>query len=385
MPDGGERPGIRVLDSIRGVTAAEWDLCAGTDNPFVRHAFLSCLEESGSAVAETGWRPCHLVATDAEGSVTACAPLYLKSHSYGEYVFDWSWADAYQRAGGRYYPKLQCSVPFTPVNGPRLLVRPEGGGAAELAQAMLRLAADNGLSSAHATFVADQEMAAFEMAGFMRRLGYQYHWPNRGYVSFDDFLGALSSRRRKQVRKEREAVARSGLRLTTLVGSEVTPRHWDAFFRMVHATSSRKWGRPYLTRAFFEALSASPLGRDVVLMWAESAGQPVAAAFNMMGGGRLYGRTWGALADIPFLHFEMCYYRAIDFALERGLTVVEAGAQGEHKLGRGYLPVATHSAHWIADPALREPVRRFLAHETPLVAEDMAEQDQAGPYRRGDV
>ncbi|MBF0325102.1 MAG: N-acetyltransferase [Alphaproteobacteria bacterium] len=382
MPEGDTAVNVTAVHSIARIDRAAWDACAASSNPFVSHAFLDCLEQSGSASANTGWSPCHLTVQDSDGTLAACAPLYLKSHSYGEYVFDWAWAEAYGRIGGQYYPKLQCAVPFTPVAGPRLMVRPGRSGRATLAAAMVQLASDNKLSSAHVTFTDDGDIAELEAAGFMTRLGYQYHWTNRGYGRFDDFLADLASRRRKQIRKERDAVARSGLTIRTLVGADIQPFHWDHFLRLVHATARRKWGQPYLTRAFFEALSASTLGAQVVLVWAEQDGRPVAAAFNMIGGDTLYGRTWGADTDTAFLHFEACYYRAIDFALAHGLARVEAGAQGEHKLGRGYLPVPTRSAHWIADRRLAEPVARFLAHETPLVAADMALQEAAGPYRQ---
>jgi predicted N-acyltransferase len=385
MPDGSDQSSVTALTSITAVEAAEWDVCAASGNPFVSHAFLRCLEQSGSATAATGWAPCHLAVRDKEGGLIACAPLYLKTHSYGEYVFDWTWAEAYVRAGGRYYPKLQCAVPFTPVTGPRLLARTGTGGEAILAAAMLHLATENRLSSVHVTFAPESQAAGLEQAGYLRRLGYQYHWCNRGYGGFEDFLADLSSRRRKQIRKERQSVAASGLTLRTVVGAEIKPGHWDWFVRLMHATSRSKWGQPYLTRAFFEALSASTLSETVVLVWAEAEGKPVAAALNMLGGDTLYGRTWGAESEVDFLHFEACYYRAIDFALAHNLARVEAGAQGEHKLGRGYLPVATHSAHWIADPGLRAPVARFLAHETSLVADAMARQRAAGPFRHPEV
>ncbi|MDA8233140.1 MAG: GNAT family N-acetyltransferase [Magnetospirillum sp.] len=385
MRDGNGRRSIAVLNRIADIASAEWDACAGTDTPFVTHAFLEALESSGSAAAKTGWLPRHLVVRDSGGKVVGCAPLYLKSHSLGEYVFDWGWADAYERAGGSYYPKLQCAVPFTPVTGPRLMVR--AGEAPEpvvqaLTGGLLALARDMAVSSLHVTFPTGAEALRLERAGFLLRLGYQYHWENRGYGSFDDFLAALSSRKRKQVRRERDAVAAGGLRLTTLAGGEVTARHWDAFHRLYRATTGRKWGEAYLTRPFFERLSASALGDRVVLMMAYDGGTPIAAAFSMLGGDTLFGRNWGAAGEVPFLHFELCYYRALDFAIAHGLKRVEAGAQGEHKVSRGYRPAATWSAHWIADPAFRTRIAHFLADERPLVAEDMAEQAAAGPYRR---
>jgi uncharacterized protein len=385
MPDGSDQPSITVLAAMADIAAAEWDACAGTHNPFVRHAFLDAMERSGSATAATGWLPRHLVVRRADGTMLAAAPLYLKGHSYGEYVFDWGWAEAYQRAGGRYYPKLQCAVPFTPVTGPRLLVRP-GEDEAELrrllAAAMLELAQRHGASSVHVTFPTRDEYEGLATTGFLRRLGCQYHWTNDGYDSFDAFLAALSSRKRKQIRKEREAVARQNLVLTTLVGADIKPRHWDVFHRFYQAVVDRKWGRAYVNRAFFDLLSASELGEQVVLVWAEDDGQPMGAAFNMLGGDTLYGRTWGAGPHRELLHFEACYYRAIDFAIANHLARVEAGAQGEHKVSRGYLPTPTYSAHWIADPQFRGAVAHFLDHERPLVEEDMADQTQAGPFRQ---
>jgi predicted N-acyltransferase len=384
MPE--PQPPLRVhlLGGMDEIAAADWDACAGAGNPFIRHAFLAALEHSGSATADSGWLPRHLVVTGDDGKVVACAPLYLKTHSYGEYVFDWGWAEAYTRAGGRYYPKLQCAVPFTPVTGPRLLLHPDApaGMAAGLAGALVEVAKLLAVSSLHVTFSTGAEADTLEAAGFLRRLGYQYHWENAGYADFADFLSALSSRRRKQIRKEREAVAAERLTIATLVGDDIKARHWDAFHRFYQAVVDRKWGSAYLTRGFFDRLSASPLGKDVVMVWAEKGGHPVAAAFNMLGGDTLYGRTWGAGREVPFLHFEACYYRALDFAIAHGLRRVEAGAQGEHKVSRGYLPVATHSAHWIADPRLAGAVARALAAERRDVASYMAEQAESGPFRR---
>lgn len=374
-----------IVGSIDAVDADSWNACAGPGNPFVRHGFLAALEQSGSAAAETGWLPRHAVLKDESGEIVAAAPLYVKSHSYGEYVFDWGWAEAYARAGGRYYPKLQCAVPFTPVTGPRLLSRHDHDGhRLALAEAMVRLGAQAGLSSLHVTFPTAAEADLLETDGFLRRLGCQYHWDNAGYGGFDDFLAALSSRKRKQVRKERQAVAAQGLDIRTLVGADIKARHWDAFHHFYQAVVDRKWGSAYLTRAFFDLLSRSEVADDVVLVWVEQDGEPLAAAFNMLGGDTLYGRTWGVRpgGETPFLHFEACYYRAIDFAIAHGLKRVEAGAQGEHKVARGYLPSATHSVHWIADEGLRRAVAKFLEQERALLAEDMADQQQAGPFRQ---
>ncbi len=373
---------VTLAEKVADIAPEAWDSCAGDDNPFVSHAFLDALERSGSATARTGWLPRHLVMRDSVGKVVGCAPLYLKSHSYGEYVFDWGWADAYQRAGLAYYPKLQCAVPFTPVPGPRLMSgRP--GAAAALAAALPVVARRLEVSSVHVTFARADEAELLEGHGFLRRLGYQYHWTNEGFASFDEFLGTLASRKRKQIRTERRAAAASGLTLSTLVGPEVTPRHWDAFHRMYRRTVDRKWGEAYLRREFFELLSASKLGGRVVLVWAEDDGQPVAGAFNLLGDDTLYGRTWAAARQVPFLHFEACYYRALDFAIAHGLARVEAGAQGAHKLGRGYLPTATWSAHWIAEPHFRHALSRLLGEERRAVEDEMREQAEAGPYRKG--
>ncbi len=375
---------IQLAGAVTDIAAEEWDDCArasssGGGNPFVSHAFLAALEQSGSACADTGWLPRHLVVNGPDGKVLACAPLYLKNHSYGEYVFDWGWAEAYNRAGGRYYPKLQCSVPFTPVTGPRLM----GGEALRpvMVQALAQIAEAMEVSSLHVTFPTAGEMEPLEAAGFLPRLGYQYHWENHRYAALDDFLAALSSRRRKQIRKERAAVAAEGLTIRTLVGDDVKARHWDAFHRFYEAVVDRKWGAAYLNRGFFDALSASSLGKDVVLVWAEDDGIPVAAAFNLLGGDTLYGRTWGAGRDVPYLHFEACYYRALDFAIAHRLQRVEAGAQGEHKVNRGYLPVETYSAHWIADPRLKQAVAHALTHERRQIRAAMEEQAEGGPFR----
>ncbi|MDO8608577.1 MAG: GNAT family N-acetyltransferase [Phaeospirillum sp.] len=385
MPDQSDQPTITAHAAVADIPAAEWDVCAGAGNPFVRHAFLDALEASGSASPATGWLARHLVIRRSDGTILAAAPLYLKSHSYGEYVFDWGWAEAYQRAGGRYYPKLQCAIPFTPVTGPRLLVRPDEDAVAlrrMLAAAMIQVAGQLEAGSVHVTFPTQAEYEGLSSAGFLRRLGSQYHWTNDGYGCFDDFLGALSSRKRKLIRKERDAVARQNLTITTLVGSDIKARHWDVFHRFHQAVVDRKWGKAYVNRDFFDLLAASPLGEQAVLVWAEEDGEPMGAAFNMLGGNALYGRTWGAGPHREFLHFEACYYRAIDFAIANNIATVEAGAQGEHKVSRGYLPTPTYSAHWIADPQFRTAVEHFLDHERPLIEEDMADQTRAGPFRQ---
>lgn len=384
MPDGSDSLTLTAHPSVGVFTAAEWDACAGADNPFVSHAFLSALEDSRSACAASGWAPQHLALRDGGGRLLACAPLYLKSHSYGEYVFDWSWARAYEQAGGRYYPKLQGAVPFTPVTGPRLLVAP--GPEAEslhraLAGGMIQLARRHGVSSLHVTFPTEAEAEALSGLGFLPRIGTQYHWRNQGYGSFEDFLGTLASRKRKAIRKERERANGQGVTFHTLSGGDIKARHWDAFFHFYTATADRKWGNPYLTREFFTLLGER-LGESVVLVVGEADGRPVCGALNLRGGDALYGRNWGALGDFKFLHFEACYYRAIDYAIAHRLTWVEAGAQGEHKVSRGYLPRATWSAHWIADPGFRHAVERFLAEEREMIAHDMDAVAEMGPYRK---
>jgi predicted N-acyltransferase len=387
MPDGREPLTARTLASIRGIAPEKWDALTGSDNPFVAHAFLSALEESGSATAETGWAPAHAVIEDANGAALACAPLYAKSHSYGEYVFDHAWADAYTRAGGRYYPKLLCAVPFTPATGPRLLVPPALAREradelrAALAAAMIRIAERHGVSSLHVNFPAEADAQALEAAGYLSRLGVQYHWTNRGYRDFDDFLAALSSRKRKAIRKERAAVRDAGVAMSVLTGSDLREAHWDVFYAFYRDTASRKWGGGYLTRAFFSLLGERMADR-VVLVLAEHGGRPVAGALNLLGGDTLYGRHWGCVADFRFLHFEACYYQAIEFAIGRGLARVEAGAQGEHKIQRGYLPGATRSYHWIAHAAFRDLLGRHLARERAAVMAEIAELAEFSPYRR---
>lgn len=365
---------------IADIPPGDWDACAGGDNPFVCHAFLAALEESGSASARTGWLPQHAVLRDAAGTIVGVAPLYAKAHSHGEYVFDHGWADAFERAGGRYYPKLQCAVPFSPVPGPRLLARDPAQRAA-LVSALVRAGTDLDVSSVHVTFCSRDEQEALAAQGFLPRLGMQFHWSNAGYANFDAFLATLASRKRKQIRKER-ARAAEGLRIRALRGAEIAARHWDAFHRFYRATVDKRWGRAYLTRRFWPLLGEL-LGERVVLMWAEEPdGTPVAGALNLLGREALHGRNWGAARAVPFLHFELCYYQAIEFAIAHGLARVEAGAQGEHKVSRGYLPVPTCSAHWIAHAGLREAVGAFLARERPAVLRSIAAiAEEASPYR----
>ncbi len=384
MPDGGDSITVRIVERISDVAAADWDACAGSDNPFVSHAFLEALEASRSAVAQTGWAPRHVVAEDAESRIVGVVPMYLKSHSYGEYVFDHGWADAYRRAGGRYYPKLQVSVPFTPVPGPRLLVRPgadAGGVRAALVEALAAIAERLGVSSLHVTFCSEHETALFEAAGWLIRHGRQFHWQNGGYRTFDDFLAALSHSRRKAIRKERREVAAQGLKIDALTGADIEPRHWDAFFEFYIATSDRKWGSPYLTRDFFHRLGGAMADR-VLLILPRRGTEYVAGALNLIGRDTLYGRNWGSHGDFPFLHFEACYYQAIEFAIARGLAKVEAGAQGEHKIQRGYLPVPTYSAHWIADAGFRKAVASFLERETEMVECEISDLAEHSPFKR---
>ena len=383
MPDGAEPITVKVVERIADIPAQAWDACAGADDPFLSHAFLNALEESGCVSADSGWLPRHIAVEDGAGRVAAVAPLYIKSHSQGEYVFDWGWADAWERAGGRYYPKLQCAVPFTPAPGRRLLIRPgPGAQAAEraLAAGMVELARRHGLSSVHVTFAEESQANRLAGSGWLLRHGIQYHWRNQGYASFGDFLDALVSRKRKTIARERRRVAEAGISTPILTGADIKPRHWDAFHRFYVDTYDRKWGYPYLTREFFELLSERMATR-VALVMAELDGRPIAGALNLIGARALYGRNWGADGDYRFLHFEACYYRAIDFAIEHGLSRVEAGTQGRHKIQRGYLPVRTCSAHWIADPGLRAPVENFVIQERRQIAAEMAALAQRSPYR----
>jgi predicted N-acyltransferase len=387
MPDGREAIAVSVVGRIAEVPAAEWDACAGTDVPFVGHGFLDALEASGSVAAETGWLPQHLTIADGDGHLLGAAPLYLKDHSYGEYVFDWGWADAYERAGGSYYPKLQSSVPFTPVTGPRLLVRPGADRdsiAGALIAAMVELTRRHDASSLHITFPEEDEWRRCGAAGLLQRVGLQYHWQNPGYESFDDFLATLTSRKRKAIKRERRKALESGVQIRALTGDALEPRHWDAFYGFYLANADRKWGRPYLTREFFHLLGER-LADRVVLVLAEWDGEPVAGALNLMGAEALYGRNWGCLAHFRFLHFEACYYQAIDFAIRHGLKRVEAGAQGEHKIQRGYLPVETYSAHWIRDPSFRDAVAQFVDRERHAVRQEIAALAEYGPFRKADA
>ena len=379
---------VKLVPGLRDIEAAAWDGCANpvpaTYNPFVSHAFLKALEDAGCVGPGTGWLPRHLVLHDECSSVAGVAPCYVKSHSQGEYVFDHGWADAYAQAGGRYYPKLQIAVPFTPVPGPRLLVRPGAAAAANehtLAAAAIEVARQNGLSSVHLTFADKSAQERLAALGYLARTGQQFHWHNQGYKTFEDFLGTFASRKRKAVRKERLEALAPGITIEHFKGREIAGSHWDAFFEFYMDTASRKWGRPYLNRKFFSHLGQA-MPERCLLMLAKREGKHIAGALNMIGGDCLYGRYWGATEQHPSLHFEVCYYQAIEYAITHGLARVEAGAQGEHKLARGYLPVETYSAHWIADTSLKRAVERFLRQERQLVVESNAELTEMGPYRR---
>ncbi len=385
---------LESVTGIQSVGADAWNSLAGTSrlsgtsyNPFVSHAFLSSLEDSGSVCADAGWAPRHLVLRGADGRLVGALPTYSKSHSMGEYVFDHSWAEAFQRAGGRYYPKLQCAVPFTPATGPRLLAL-DGPGRTAIQHALAsgaRVLADRiGLSSVHATFLPLEEVPIFEAEGYLPRTDQQFHFRNDGYSGYEDFLGTLASRKRKALRRERRVALENGVTVEWLTGKLLTEAVWDIFFAFYRDTGDRKWGRPYLTRSFF-SLIGERMADDVVLIMARREGRYVAGAINFIGGDCLFGRHWGCIEDHPFLHFEICYHQAIDFAIARGLQRVEAGAQGEHKLARGYLPVSTHSAHYIAHPGLRRAVADYLAHERRQVAEMGEILTEHGPFRKGTV
>lgn len=361
-------PGISALDR------AAWDRLAAGD-PFLSHAFLAALEESGSVGPGTGWSPAPLTIEDDQGALLAAAPAYLKSHSQGEYVFDHGWADAWERAGGRYYPKLQIAVPFTPVPGPRLL----GGQPQQLLAATEAVTVQNDLSSAHISFIDEAGAAECERRGWLIRHGIQYHWLNRGYRDFDDFLAALTSRKRKAIRKER-ATAREGLEFAALRGKQIGTAEWDAMWAFYQDTGSRKWGRPYLTRSFFDSIAAT-MSEQLLLLIAYRNNRPIAGALNLIGPDTLYGRYWGTVEDMPFLHFELCYYQAVEWAIGQGLSSVQAGAQGEHKLARGYQPVITRSAHFIPNPAFRRAVADFVTQERAAVDSEVEWLRQGLPYR----
>jgi len=397
--DGGDRlVEIRVLPGIDRIDAREWDACAAPEaadggralSPFTTHRFLLALEQSGSAAAGEGWAPHHLVASLDE-RIVGVMPLYLKGHSQGEYVFDHSWAHAWERAGGEYYPKLQSAVPFTPATGPRLLTRPDSLAnpdaepnmvRAALLQGAINLTERNGLSSLHITFCTDDEWKLGGQLGLLQRTDQQFHWQNHGYADFEAFLGALSARKRKQIRKERAGALASGVEINLLTGDELRPAHWDAFWHFYQDTSGRKWGRPYLTREFFDLIHQT-MRDDILLVLCKRSGRWIAGALNFIGGDTVYGRNWGCIEDHAFLHFETCYYQAIEFAIQHGMARVEAGAQGPHKLARGYEPVTTRSLHWIPDPGFRKAVADYLQHERTAVAQENTALATMTPFRKG--
>lgn len=365
----------RIGLGVAPLDAGQWDALAGRSDPFLSHAFLAALEQSGSVGEGTGWTPAPILVEGEGGALAAAAPAYLKTHSQGEYVFDHGWAEAFSQAGGHYYPKLQIAVPFTPVPGRRLLGRSRQA----LVAAIEAVVTQNGLSSAHATFIDEDEAALFAARGWLIRSGIQFHWRNHDYASFDAFLAALTSRKRKQLRKERTAAA-AGLEIRALRGKEIGPAEWDAFWHFYQHTGARKWGQPYLTRDFFDRLGAA-LGDACLLFMAYRDGRPIGGALNLVGGDTLYGRYWGAIEEVPFLHFELSYYRAIHWAIDHGLAWVQAGAQGEHKLARGYEPVVTRSAHFLPDPGFRRAVADFLVREDEMIAAELAWCREALPYR----
>ncbi|MBI3700316.1 MAG: N-acetyltransferase [Afipia sp.] len=396
---------LEAVSSVAQISAGDWDACAnpkstvspaspdtardshpdsaGGYNPFVSHAFFGALENSLSACARTGWGPRHLIARNA-GEIVGIVPCYLKSHSQGEYVFDHGWADAFERAGGSYYPKLQATVPFTPAAGSRLLVRPCADATPireALAGGLIGLCEATQASSVHVTFAREDEWDFLAKRGFLQRTDQQFHWRNEGYGTFEDFLSTLNSRHRKAIRRERRDALENGITIHALNGSEITEEVWDAFFTFYMETGSRKWGRPYLTREFYRLIGET-MADDVLLIMANRDGRWIAGAINFIGSDTLFGRNWGAVEHHPFLHFEVCYYQAIDFAIRKGLNRVEAGAQGEHKIARGYLPQTTYSAHYIADPSLRRAVGDYLKRERQYVREAVRELTEAGPFRK---
>jgi uncharacterized protein len=369
----------RLAEGVAALDAQEWDAVAGQGNPFQSHAFLAALENSGSVGQGSGWQPLPITIEGGEGQMIGALPAYGKSHSQGEYVFDHGWADAYARAGGHYYPKLLIAAPFTPATGPRLLTQDKAVARALIAAAE-SVVEQNKLSSAHATFVETAQLDSFREADWLIREGVQYHWFNRDYTSFDDFLAALASRKRKAIRKER-AGAQAGLTIRLLSGSDLREEHWDAFWYFYQDTGARKWGQPYLTRPFFSEIGRT-MADQIILIMAERDGVPIAGALNFIGGEALYGRYWGCREEVPFLHFELCYYQAIDAAIARGLSRVEAGAQGEHKIARGYEPVATWSAHFIADPGFRDAVSDFLTRERKAVEREIEFLGEMTPFKK---
>lgn len=381
---------ISFVQSLEEVTAVEWDICNSACNPFTSYAFLHALEQSGSVGDGTGWSPYHMLVRNGgmtDATVVACMPLYLKGHSYGEYVFDHGWADAFERAGGQYYPKLQSCAPFTPATGPRLLINngraPEHHNTLELAllNGLQQITQKLGLSSAHLTFLPEEEAITAGKSNFLVRHDQQFHWYNRDYSSFDAFLAQLSSRKRKQIKKERRAVTETDISIETITGQEIKESHWDAFYQFYIDTGARKWGQPYLTRSFFSAIGKT-MPEKVVLFMCKRAGRYIAGALNFLGPDILYGRQWGCIEDHPCLHFEACYYRAIEYAITNKLSCVEAGAQGAHKLARGYEPVRTFSAHYIHNESFQTAVAHFLEQEREGIAGEINYLNTKTPFKK---
>ena len=383
---------IQVHDCFATITAEDWDACACLEDfsgrpsdPFTTYRFLKALEDSGSIGPGTGWQAKYLTA-HIDGLMIAAAPLYAKGHSQGEYIFDHSWSHAYERAGGRYYPKMQLAVPFTPATGRRFLTRPgyEAVGQAALVQGAVQFTDQNNLSSLHVTFCTEEEVAAGEQMGLMPRKSQQFHWVNDGYGDFDDFLATLSSRKRKNIRKERAQAQGFDGKIHALTGDALRPEHWDAFWIFYQDTGARKWGSPYLTREFFDIVQET-MRDDVLLVLAEYDGQYIAGALNFLGANTVFGRYWGCTMHVPCLHFELCYYQVIDFAIQSGMRLVEAGAQGTHKLARGYMPVATHSLHWFRDPGFAKAVQHYLTEEAEAIDEEIEVLTSYGPFRKDQV
>ncbi len=388
QPSGMAGRSARIVHSIDEIPAPSWNACANPggatpDNPFLDHGFLHALEASGSAVSRTGWQPFHVVLEDAASRIIGVVPMYLKGHSRGEYVFDGAWAEAWHRAGGTYYPKLQVSIPFTPATGRRLLARPGPDVDAieqQLAAACVQTATQTAVSSLHLTFLPESQWRALGDLGLLQRVDQQFHWHNHQYTTFDDFLAELASKKRKNLKRERREVVEAGIDIEWVTGSDIREHHWDAFFDFYTDTGNRKWGSPYLTRRFFSLVTEAMADR-ILLVMCRRDGRYIAGALNFIGSDALYGRNWGCVEDHRFLHFEACYYQAIDFAICRGLTRVEAGAQGPHKVARGYTPQATYSAHWIRDAGLRNAIARYLKEERAYVQQDIDYLNEHAPFR----
>ena len=376
---------VRAVQSLSEIDEATWQRFANLEgsprDPFLSYAFLNALEQSGSVSADVGWLPYHLVLEDEAKQPLGVMPLYLKGHSQGEYIFDYSWADAFERAGGRYYPKMLSAIPFTPATGRRLLVASSEHESA-LVSGAAQIASEMNISSVHLNFLDQAAWRRRGDEGWLLRTHKQYHWQNQGYKTFDDFLDCLSSKKRKNIKRERRDALANDLEILRLTGAEITEAHWDAFYQFYIDTGSRKWGTPYLTRSFFSLVSAT-MAEDILLVMVRRDGRYIAGAINFIGGDCLFGRNWGCIEHHPFLHFEVCYYQAIEFAIEHGLSRVEAGAQGEHKLARGYMPSHTYSAHWIVHDGFRDAVGRYLEEERTHVAEEIDYLEQFSPFKSG--